>query len=301
MSYKELFINKDNVLIVNTELAVVLGSVNEAIVINQLHYWLESNKKQGRNFKGGKYWIYNSYKDWIERDFPFWSEYTLKRIITSLETKKLVISANYNQMKVDKTKWYTIDYDTLDELVKNHRKSSISSERAISHDGHKQNARPIQETNINTLSNDKDINTFFGKKGSRFISEDYSLGELKEHIKKPIREELEDCGIFDNGEKESQIIDLIVMFYEKWYECFGFRHRVLSDKAYQNIVDRFLNEPDIMNGTEPTICYPLMMDKYMITDFGKNSGKEINKSLSHFMCDEIRDKLFYQTCYGICY
>lgn len=45
MNFKELFIDKSKTLIVNTDLALVLGDLNEAIVLNQLNYWLEINKR----------------------------------------------------------------------------------------------------------------------------------------------------------------------------------------------------------------------------------------------------------------
>lgn len=48
MNFKELFIDKSKTLIVNTDLALVLGDLNEAIVLNQLNYWIEINKKLKR-------------------------------------------------------------------------------------------------------------------------------------------------------------------------------------------------------------------------------------------------------------
>lgn len=41
---------------------------------------------------------------------------TIKRTISSLEDKKLIISANYNKMSIDRTKWYMIDYVALENL-----------------------------------------------------------------------------------------------------------------------------------------------------------------------------------------
>jgi hypothetical protein len=97
-------------LVVNVELANILG-LNECIVLQQVHYWLEKNKKEGRNFKDGFIWIYNTYADWQEQ-FPFWSDSTIKRIFSKLEDMSLLVSASYNN-----TKWYRIDYDMLNNLV----------------------------------------------------------------------------------------------------------------------------------------------------------------------------------------
>ncbi|HEY2420440.1 MAG TPA: conserved phage C-terminal domain-containing protein, partial [Neobacillus sp.] len=63
----------------------------------------------------GRIWVYNTYEEW-RKQLPFWSVSTIKRTIHSLEIKGLLLSANYNEMKMDKTKWYSIDYDKLQEL-----------------------------------------------------------------------------------------------------------------------------------------------------------------------------------------
>ena len=38
MNFNELFVDKSKTLIINTDLALVLGDLNEAIVLNQLNY-----------------------------------------------------------------------------------------------------------------------------------------------------------------------------------------------------------------------------------------------------------------------
>lgn len=121
MNFSELFIDKSKTLIINTELAVILGDLNESIVLNQLNYWLEINKKANKHFIDGRFWVYNTYNDWKEENFQYWSEKTIQRTFTRLENKGIVISANFNKSGIDKTKWYTIDYDKLEEIVNLYR------------------------------------------------------------------------------------------------------------------------------------------------------------------------------------
>ncbi|HBQ26669.1 MAG TPA: hypothetical protein DD791_09790 [Syntrophomonas sp.] len=102
-------------LLVNVELACILG-LNESIVLQQVHYWVEKNKKEGRNFKDGYVWTYNTYNDWQEQ-FPFWSDSTIKRIFSKLEKMGLLVSAKYNKKSFDRTKWYRIDYEILNDLL----------------------------------------------------------------------------------------------------------------------------------------------------------------------------------------
>lgn len=97
-------------IVVDRELAAVFG-LNEAIVLQQINYWL--NSKTAKTVNGRK-WIYNSYKQWRDDNFPFWSLATVRRAIESCEKKGLIITANYNKAGFDKTKWYSIDYDAVD-------------------------------------------------------------------------------------------------------------------------------------------------------------------------------------------
>jgi hypothetical protein len=97
-------------LIVIPSLAMKLGT-NEALVLQQIHYWLETSSHLIEDRK----WIYNTYEDW-QKQLPFLSVMTIKRTIWSLEQRGLLISANYNKMKMDKTKWYTIDYPCVKAL-----------------------------------------------------------------------------------------------------------------------------------------------------------------------------------------
>ena len=101
-------------LLIMKNLATQIG-LNEAIVIQQIHYWLEINKKADKNFKEGHYWTFNSYNEW-EKQFPFWSKRTIQRAITSLEKSNLIITGNFNKLKIDRTKWYRINYEMLERL-----------------------------------------------------------------------------------------------------------------------------------------------------------------------------------------
>ncbi|MER2060206.1 MAG: replication protein, partial [Niallia sp.] len=86
-------------------LAVRIG-LNKAIVIQQMHYWLIRSDHVYED----KRWIYNSVTEWLEQ-FPFWSRSTLTRIIDDLENDNLLFVGNFNKKAMDRTKWYSINYD----------------------------------------------------------------------------------------------------------------------------------------------------------------------------------------------
>lgn len=115
----------DYLIRVLPKLALKIG-LNEAIFLQQVHYWL--NKSNHRHI--GKKWLCNTYNDWQEQ-FPFWSVMTIRRTIASLEKKNLLITDNFNKAGFDKTKWYTINYEALN-LVSNgcvQNEQTSSSER----------------------------------------------------------------------------------------------------------------------------------------------------------------------------
>lgn len=110
-----LLFNEEPITI-NRLSANVLG-LNEAIVVQQIHYWLNINEKAKINIYDDKVWTYNTYDVWQKENFTFWSVRTLKSIFKKLEDKGILIKANYNKKKYDRTLWITLDYNKLEELL----------------------------------------------------------------------------------------------------------------------------------------------------------------------------------------
>ena len=109
--------------------AAAIG-VNEAIVIHRLDYWLGRTK---HHFDGHA-WVYNTYESWQDQ-FPFWSRRTIQATFRRLERLGIVESSQaHNRSRWDKTKWYTIDYTRLSELLpqtlqRKHRRSRCQRPR----------------------------------------------------------------------------------------------------------------------------------------------------------------------------
>ena len=100
-------------------LAKIIG-LNQSIILQQIHYWIINNKLNKKAKKDKKTWCYNSYKKW-QKQFPFWSQRTIQREFLYLEKEGLVISANHNNFKTNKTKWYRINYTVLNKKIKNYK------------------------------------------------------------------------------------------------------------------------------------------------------------------------------------
>ncbi len=95
-------------------LASTIG-LNEAIILQQVHYWLDP--RINKNYINGSFWVYNTYHQWAKQ-FPFWSEITIRRTIRSLEKLNLLISNDFNKNPYLRLKWYTINYKELDIIEK---------------------------------------------------------------------------------------------------------------------------------------------------------------------------------------
>lgn len=286
MNLRDLFIDKSKTLIVNTDLALVLGDLNEAIILNQLNYWLEINKKADKNFIDGKYWVYNSYAEWRENDFPYWSEKTIQRTFTRLENKGIVISANYNKMCIDKTKWYSIDFEVLEEMIKAYDSNKISEEDKMScREG--QYDRPIPK---NTT---KDYSYAFSKeKGTLCFSPEKAVGQSN------VKYRIDDVPNLVSRYAEpntlgSRIIDLrniILYFIDRYNENSNTRHIDVSESAIKSIVDAYFHPTGKVVDCEAE-DYMWMIDDYFATDY-KMNGRRVSKSLQHFFSGKIRENIY---------
>ena len=139
----------DYPLVVSRRLATIIG-LNEAVVIQQIHYWVDlfrtSDKRD--HYHDGHWWVYNSVRQWREDNFPFWSDDTIRRALQRLlkpftplserdhriERPALVVSANYNRARYDKTLWYRVLYQELDDTIEryeNMEREQIAAERAV--------------------------------------------------------------------------------------------------------------------------------------------------------------------------
>ncbi len=90
-------------------LAVLIG-LNEAIILQQIHYWLRGSNHRHE----GRIWVYNTVEGWTKQ-FPFWSQSTVWRTLKSLETKGLILSVDRGS-KIRSEYWYTVCYESLKDL-----------------------------------------------------------------------------------------------------------------------------------------------------------------------------------------
>lgn len=167
-------------LIILPSLAKEIG-LNEAIMLQQIHFWIEKKKHK----KNGRYWVYNTYDEWKEQ-FPFWSKATIRRTVTSLEKKNLIITGNFNKLKIDNTKWYTINYEELEHMGRPCAQNEQTECSKCAH-GHVQN----EQTNTidYTETNNIDIYTLFDHWNEKEIIKHRKMNQqMRSHINARLKE-----------------------------------------------------------------------------------------------------------------
>lgn len=257
-----LLINESPLQVLPT-LAELLG-LNEALILQQIQYFVEVNKKHNKCFKDGYHWTYGSIQQWKEQNFPFWSEKTIQRAFTHLEkTSKVLISANYNNKKFDRTKWYRIDYEMLNMLM-NSQKDKMTATVG-------QNDR--FRIGQNDLTNTLDLNT-----------------------------ELKNIDIMTfSSEKSVYIFSLIFSFYSKTYLMkLGKQHPPLTKKQLKKIVNNiaeFINikfQDEYTGNNTQDLIDSL---EYMILNFF-DTVKDTDYNISHFATPGILENRYYKAVYN---
>lgn len=100
-------------LVVSPKLAEALGSLDEAVMLQQVHYWTQKSN----HIHDGRHWVYNTQDAWMAQ-FPWIkSKTTLKRHFSHLVKLGLLIKGNYNKVGFDRTTWYAIDYNQVEKLA----------------------------------------------------------------------------------------------------------------------------------------------------------------------------------------
>lgn len=92
-------------------LAVKVG-LNEAIVLQQVHYWALKAKPDAN----GHRWVYNTIEAWAAQ-FPFWSLSTIKRTVHALRAEGYLVAEKLSKNAMDQTLHYRIDHQKLGSVI----------------------------------------------------------------------------------------------------------------------------------------------------------------------------------------
>ncbi|MDU5780355.1 MAG: transcriptional regulator [Pantoea sp.] len=128
-------------LVISPVLACRIG-LNEAIVLQQICYWLEDTNSGVEH--DGRRWVYNTIDEWNEQ-FPFWSSDTVKRALTSLKKSGLIYVEQLKKSQHDRTNFYAINHKNpllTDE-------GNLHSSKGATCTHRKGQAAPVEKGNLN--------------------------------------------------------------------------------------------------------------------------------------------------------
>ena len=168
----KLLINEPPLIIIPL-LAVKFG-LNEAIFLQQLHYWLERSQYE----KYGQKWIYKSLENW-QKEFLFWSERTIQRVISALKKQEII-----SIKKIEKNRnYYTINYAKLDANMSLEGRQPVTSNTTTWREQHDNLSSPL-------IYNENQREYTETTTESKKINKKISWEEMGEDRKTAIREEI---------------------------------------------------------------------------------------------------------------
>lgn len=150
--------------------ACVVG-LKEAVILQNIAYWVGRNEANEVHCYEGKYWTYNSVKA-FQRLFPYLSAKQIRNSLKSLEDSDYLETGVFNKSAYDRTKWYTLtnkakallqgtDFDTSLCPV-----GQMSFSDGANENAHKGEPIPNINNNIKTTNNKHICSTVVERVGS---------------------------------------------------------------------------------------------------------------------------------------
>jgi len=81
--------------------------VNQAILLENISYWIDKNRANEKHQHDGLTWTYNSVRAFSEL-FPYMSTRQISSALASLIEQGILVTGNYNANSYDRTKWFAI-------------------------------------------------------------------------------------------------------------------------------------------------------------------------------------------------
>ena len=96
-----------------------------AIVLDNILYWVKENEKTNKNYHDGKYWTYNTIKEFSEH-LSFMTQKQIRTTIINLREEGLIEVNNFNKT-CSRTNWYTMTEKALN-IMNNSQDKSIQDD-----------------------------------------------------------------------------------------------------------------------------------------------------------------------------
>lgn len=83
------------------------AGINAAVIFERLAFWINHNKRKGKNFKDGTHWTYSTQKE-IAEQFPYLTLKQTRTAVDKLIAAGFIKTGNFNRHKYDKTRWIAL-------------------------------------------------------------------------------------------------------------------------------------------------------------------------------------------------
>lgn len=205
-------------------------SASEAIVIENLAFWIKKNISNNKHFHDGYFWTYNTYKSFSESITCF-TERQIRTIMTKLTNKGIIMTSNYNKTKYDRTKWYTIIDDRVLKIYN------------ISYDINKNN-KTVNPSKIKQRHN----------MSYPYVKHVAPIPVIKTHFKKTTTNNTNETICQAKTDKKNKkvkkqknvvVVNLVDLFNEKYNANFSYaKMEILYYKKGVKIIEKCINDFD---------------------------------------------------------
>lgn len=171
--------------------------LSEAILLENINYWIVHNEANGTNYHDGTFWTYNSARAFSEL-FPYLSARKIRTALKNLEDLGIIKTGNYNANAYDRTLWYALTEKGKCIMQK------CKMEIAKNENGLNENVTPIPNINTDIKPNINSNN----KVQSPTHANDVEEKQKKKAFTPPSVQEVQSyCSDRGNGINAEQFID----------------------------------------------------------------------------------------------
>lgn len=167
----------------DADVAKQLG-INSAILLENIYFWIKKNEANKKHYHDGKYWTYNSVEAFTKL-FPYFTYDSIRYSLEKLEKAGFIITGNYNQMPMDKTKWYALTEKAYSLLEKS------QMDLGFFPDGNGENPKAIPDNKTYKEKKERKEPSYDEIINEKFTNEDLKetfreFMQMRAFIKKPI-------------------------------------------------------------------------------------------------------------------
>ena len=205
-----LIVDQQKCLILQPCLIKKLGRT-PSLFLQQLHYWLTSETDVGKIIDQKK-WVYNSLEKWALQ--LCLSERQISRVISYLKSLGVIIVGHFNRKKCDRTKWYTIDYQTLENIL------SVSSQSEVNNTKHFNQDDPLLKRSMDKMSLSYRHNGDMYNKEPEITSENKTISTELVTVRGP-EESFQQVNNVEKRDKLKNKKNLAFVLLEIWNQTIG--------------------------------------------------------------------------------